>query len=101
MPSKSHRRKGKYSVQKKKQGGVARPKAVARQPAVSQAREAALPSSAATRSRSVSSRPSRAAASLVKPAQGRDRYVTAELRNIGILAGVMLVILVVLAMVIS
>lgn len=109
MPGKS-RRKGKYSLQSKKQGGPARPAAVAQQPVSAQVHQAtansspsATPNVAPASPRVVPARPARGAAhvQMDKPVAIRFAFVTKELRTIGILAGLMLIILVVLARVLA
>lgn len=95
MPNKSRRGRGKYSPpSKKKKGKLSRPVVIAPQPAVSQGRE---PAPQLDKSAPVPSVPTPA----IKPAAVQYPYIASELRMIGILAGVMLVILVVLALVLS
>ena len=98
MPAKPHRRKGKYAYQAKKQGGVAHPVPAA--PQTSTAPVAATASAGvAAPPRVVSPRPaartSAGASSRALPVQ--QHILTRELRNIGILAGIVLVILIILA----
>ena len=106
MPGKS-RRKGKYSIQSKKQGGPARPAAVVQQP-VTQVHQAttissppASPKVVLDSPRVVPARPSRGAAPMAKLTGIRYEFVRVELRTIGILAGLMLILLVVLARVLA
>ena len=107
MPGKS-RRKGKYSIQNKKQVGQSRANPVAQQPSAGQAREtspisnvAAPPRVAPASPRVASARPARGAEQMAKPTGLRYTLVATELRTIGILAGLMLILLVVLARVIA
>lgn len=102
MPGKSRRgRKGKYAFQAKRQGGASRPGAPAQQPVVAQANQPAAPPRAAPTPRVAPPPPTRTAAAVAKIAAGRSPYVATELRTIGILAGVMLVILIILARVLA
>ena len=96
MPSKSRGGRGKRSPQGKKRGKSRQrfSATVAQQPAVAQAREPVPPS---TVSAPLASVPTPAA----KLATVRYPYIAAELRTIGILGGIMLIILVVLALVLS
>lgn len=99
MPAKSRRgRKGRYAYQGKKQGAPSQPGAV--QPAAAQAREPA-PLSPGTSARRPAAAPARGAAQMAKPAAVRFAFVGKELRNIGILAGIMLALLLVLARVLA
>ncbi len=85
MPSKSRRKRGKYSTQStKKKSRPSRPATVAQthQPVASP-------------SVSVPTAP------VAKPAAVHYPYIATELRTIGILAGIMLIVLVVLALVLS
>jgi len=92
MPSKSSRKKGKYSPQsKKKKSRSSRPAAVVTQ---SVAAEGQRPVEAP----GAKVAPAEAPAPMVTPAAVQYHYVAAELRTIGILAGIMIVILVVLAL---
>ncbi|MEK7354152.1 MAG: hypothetical protein AABZ77_06580 [Chloroflexota bacterium] len=110
MPGKS-RRKGKYSIQGKKQGGPARPAAVAQSfdgrtqvhQATAISSPSATPNVVPASPRVVPARPARGAAhvQMDKPVAIRFAFVTKELRTIGILAGLMLIILVVLARVLA
>lgn len=93
MPGKSRRRKGKYSIQsKKKKNGLSRPTALAQQSAVAQVRESVS-------SPKVSISSASAPAPVVKSVVVQYPYIATELRTIGILAGIMLIILIVLALV--
>ena len=95
MPGKSRRRRGKHSFQsKKKKGRPYRPAIVAQQPAVAQTHEPVSSPSVPLPSASVPS-------PVVKPAAIWYPYIATELRTIGILAGIMLIVLVVLALVLS
>ncbi len=92
MPSKSRRHRGKYSAQaKKKKGTLAR---AAQQQPISPPSEPV-------------SRPDVSAPSASVPTPvatvtaARSPYITTELRRIGILAGIILAILVVLAVILS
>lgn len=92
MPSKSSRKKGKYSPQsKKKKSKTSRPAAVVAQPV---AAEGQRPVEAP----SVTVAPVEAPAQTARPAAVQYPFVAAELRTIGILASIMIVILVVLAL---
>ena len=92
MPGKS-RRKRKYSIQsKKRKGGLSRPTVLAQQPAVTQTREPVA-------SPDVSVPSAKVPTPMAKPAAVQYPYIATELRTIGILAGIMLIILAVLAVV--
>jgi len=94
MPSRSQRRRGKYSVQgQKRKGKPVRPTLPEGQPAAAQvgavaSSEVPLPSASSP-------------VPAVEPAAVRHPYITAELRTIGILAVVVLIILAVLVLVLS
>ncbi len=95
MPGKSRRRRGKSSFQAKKgKGGPNRPAMLAQQPATAQTHELVS-------SPNVSVPLARVPTPMAKPAAVRYPYITTELRTIGILAGIMLIALVVLALVLS
>ena len=95
MPGKSRRRRGKYSIQsKKKKGRRSRPTILVQQPAVTQTHEPVS-------SPDVPVTPSSVPTPMAKPATIWYPHITSELRNIGILAGIMLIILIVLALVLS
>jgi len=95
MPGKSRHRKGKYSFQsKKRKGKLNRPPILAQQPAVTPTSE---PVSTPEVSVPSASMPSLA----TKPVVVWHPYITTELRTIGILAGIMLIVLIVLALVLS
>ena len=95
MPSKSRRGKGKYSVQsKKKKGKLDHLAVITQQPAGPQAGE---PVPQPDKPASLVSMPT----PTVKPAVVRYPYIATELRMIGMVAGVMLSVLVVLALVLS
>ena len=95
MPGKPGRGQGKRSVRSKKRKGRREfPAVVAQQQVASPADQPAI----APRVYSpASSMPSTA----VRPKFARSPHVAAELRRIGILAGIMVVILIVLALVLS
>ncbi len=95
MPGKSRHRKGKHSFQsKKKKGRLSRPNIFAQQAAVAQTREPVSSSGVAVPS-------ARVPTPVVKLAAGRYPYIATELRTIGILAIIMMVVLTVLALVLS
>ncbi len=95
MPGKSRRSKIKRSLQQKKgKVGISRPTIPAQPPETAQTQEPA------PRPR-VPAPSARVPTSTAKPAALRNVYVTTELRNIGILAGIMLVVLIVLSLVLS
>ena len=94
MPGKSRHRKGKYAIQKKKEGGAGRSDLSVQQPAVTQSHQPAPPP--------VIPAPSvKVAVPEAKPEAARYLYITSELRTIGILAGIMLIGLIVLAQVLG
>ncbi|MBI4303381.1 MAG: hypothetical protein HY665_03480 [Chloroflexi bacterium] len=97
MPGKSRRAKAKRYIQAKKMGGQRAPSPVGQQPAELEAHEQPAPQPRV----SIPSMkvPTRNVAA-ISPAV-RYAYVTTELRTIGILAGIMLVVLIVLALVLS
>ena len=101
MPGKSRRRKGKYSIQSKKQGGAVRSNASVQPPAAAQARELTPVTNVPAPPRVVPAPKIRAPAPMVKSSAVRYANVPTELRTIGILAGIILVLLVVLARVLS
>ncbi len=93
MPGKSRHGKGKHPVRSKRRRSG--PSAVAaQQPPVSQTYEA-VPKPEVSAPSPTTPTPSVAVSTVRHP------YITTELRRIGILAGIMLVILVVLALVLS
>ena len=95
MPGKSRRGKGKYSVQsKKKKDRLIHPAAVTQPPEVAQSKE---PVSAP----GIPAPSARVPTPVTKPTAVHYPYIAAELRTISILAGVMMVVLVVLALVLS
>ena len=95
MPSKSRRGKGKYSIQsKKKKSRLSRPAVITQQPAVPQS---SAPVPQPDKSASPASMPTPTA----KPVAVQYPHVANELKMIGIVAGIMLVVLVVLALVLS
>ncbi len=79
---------------KKKKGRPGRPDMLARQPAVAQTREPVSSSGVAVPS-------ARVPTPVVKLAAGRYPYIATELRTIGILAIIMLIVLTVLALVLA
>ncbi|GEM_PF-2818954 len=107
MPGKS-RRKGKYSIQSKKQNGPAGPaEAVESSDGRTQVHQATIssppasPKAVSDSSRVVPARPARGSAPMARPTGIRYEFVGIELRTIGILAGLMLILLVVLARVLA
>ncbi len=93
MPSKSRRKKDKRSFQgKKSKGGLVRPTISAQQTAAAQTREPvsrpAVPAPSA-----------KVPTSAAKLTAVQYPYLATELRTIGILAGIMFIILVILALV--
>ena len=93
MPGKLRRRRGKYSLpSKKKKGRPSRPATVIQQPAVAQAHGPVSSTDVSVPSASVPTPTAR-------PAAVQYSYIATELRTISILAGIMLVVLVVLALV--
>ncbi len=95
MPDKSRRRQGKYSFQsKKRKGKPKRPTMLAQQPAVAQIHEPVSSPNVSVPSATVPT-------PMSKPASIRYPYIATELRTIGILTGIMLIVLVVLALVLS
>ncbi len=96
MPGKSRRRKGKYSLQgKKKKGRTGHPTLLAQPPA------AAIQTHEPVSSPKAPVAPARVPTLIAKPAAISHPYIAAELRTIGILAGIILIVLVVLALVLS
>jgi len=94
MSGKSQHGKGKHPPQSKKGKAIQRAAAMAAQPrVVSQIPEPAAPTSVTTPAKKVP-------AAVSRSAQGYS-YVTAELRRISILAGIIIIILIVLALVLS
>lgn len=95
MPGKSRRGKGKYSPQsRKRKHRLSHPAVLASQPAVAQTHEPVSSPKVPVPSVSVPT-------PVVKPAVNEYPHIATELRIIGILAGVMLIVLVVLALVLS
>ena len=95
MPGKSRSRRGKYSLQgKKKRDRTGRPTMLIQQPAVAQTHQ---PIS----SPNVPVTPVRMLTPIAKPATISYPYIATELRTIGLLAGIILIVLVVLALVLS
>ncbi len=95
MPDKSRRSREKHSAQsKKKKSKSSHPTTLAQQPAVAQTHEPVS-------SPKVPITPVSVPTSMVKPVAVHYPYIATELRTIGILAGIMLIILTVLAFVLS
>ena len=95
MPGKSRRRKGKHSIQsKKRKDRPSHPTVAVQQQAVAQTREPVPPSNVSASSTGIPT-------PMAKPATVRYPYIATELRTIGILAGITLIILTVLALVLS
>ncbi len=93
MPGSSRRSRGKYSVQsKKRKGRPKHPTIVAQQAAVAQTHEPVS-------SPDVPAPSASAPAPVAKVAAARYPYIATELRTIGILAGILLIVLIVLALV--
>ena len=93
MPDKTRRKRGTYSLpSKKKKDRSRRPTILTRQLSVAQTNE---PVSSPKVSLPLESVPT----PMAKPKAVRYPYVATELRTIGILAGIMLMILIVLALV--
>ena len=91
MPGKSRRRKGKYSPPKKrKKERISHQAVLTEQPVLTPAQKPVSSTGLST-----------PAASIPEPVIIRHPYVSSELRTIGILAGIMLIILIVLAVVLS
>jgi len=95
MPNKSRRSRAKRSYQdRKNKGGLSSPTPVAQQPAATQSPEPVAPSRVAVPSARVSS-------SVAASAVVHHPFIVTELRRIGILAGIALVILIVLSLILS
>jgi hypothetical protein len=95
MPGKSRRQKGQYASQsKKRKGKPGRPALPAQQSAVAQARETVS-------SPNVPAPPASVPVPTAKPAAAQYPHIASELRTIGLLAGIMLTILIVLVLVLS
>lgn len=95
MTGKSRRQRGKNSAQsKKRKGGPSRTVVSSPQPAIAREHEPAASPNVPVTSVNVPT-------PIAKPAAVRYPYVATELRTIGILAGIMLIILIVLALVLS
>jgi len=87
MSGKSRRSRGKHAVHGKRKKGKLRPQVIVAQPqAVTQAEESVSSTKTATPA---------------APVVVKYPYILTELRRIGILAGIMLAILIVLALVLS
>jgi len=94
MPGKSRHARRRLSRSKKRKGGQVSSAVAAQQPAVTQADKPAASPKVSAPSASVPS-------PLATLTAVRYPYIVTELRRIGILAGIMLVILIVLALVLS
>ncbi len=93
MPGKSRRGRGKHSSQSKKgKSGLGHPTVPTQQPVVSQSQEP-------VRRPIVPAPSAKVPTSVAKPATIQYSNVATELRTIGILAGIMLTILIVLVLV--
>ena len=96
MPGKSRHDKGKRPSQSKKSKAMQRSAAgIVQQPAAAQTPKLIAPGVVSAPSSGSRQKPSAA------PSVARYPYVTAELRRIGILAGIIVIILIVLALVLS
>ncbi len=95
MPGKSRHRRGKYSIPSKK-GKVrpSRPSMLAQPPAVAQTHEPVASHDVSVPSTTVPT-------PMTKPVAIHYPYIATELRTIGILAGIMLIALIVLALILS
>ena len=94
MSGKSRRSRGKHSFQsKRRKGGLRPPAIVTRQQAITQADKSVSPPQASV--------PSARMPTPAAPIAVKYSYILTELRMIGILAGIMLAILIVLALVYS
>jgi hypothetical protein len=92
MSGKSRHRRGKHAIHGKRKKGKLRPQVIAAQPqAVTQADESVSPPEVPV--------PSVKTATPAAPLAVKYPYILTELRRIGILAGIMLAILIVLALV--
>ena len=95
MPDKSQHRKGKHPAHSKKSKAKQRYAAMSAQPQVAaQIPKPAAPASMPAPSTTVRTK-------LAKTGTAKYPYITTELRRIGILAGIMLALLIVLALVLS
>jgi len=94
MPGKSRRSRVKHSSQSRKKRGLGSSTRAVQQPAATQTYEPVAPSQVAAPSASVPT-------SMPTPAAAQHPFVATELRRIGILAGIMLITLVVLALILS
>ncbi len=93
MPGKSQRKKAKYSSQiKKRKTTVSRPAAAVQEQTAAKVREPAPLPKASTSS---------GTPAMAKLAAVQRPYISTELRTIGIIAGIMLIILIVLGIVLS
>ena len=91
MSGKSQHRRGKHAIHGKRKKGKLRPQVIAAQPqAVTQADESVSPEVPV---------PSTRTATTAAPLAVKYPYILTELRRIGILAGIMIAILIVLALV--
>ncbi len=94
MPSKSQHGRRKLSRSKRRKGWQGFPPVAAQQQAVAQTREAVVPPGV---SAPVASVPT----PMATQTPARYPYIVAELRRIGILAGIMVAVIVVLALVLA
>ena len=94
MPGKSRHRRGKLSFQSKKKERTSQPAILAQQPVAVQTQEPVPRPKLTVPAVSVPT-------TGTKPAAVRYPYITAELWTIGILSGIMLIVLIVLALVLS
>ncbi len=95
MPGKSQSRKGQYANQsKKKKSRSGRPAVPAQLSAIAQARQPVSPPNVPTA-------PASAPVPTAKLTPTQYPHIAGELRTIGVLAGIILIILVVLALVLS
>ena len=94
MPSKSRRSRGKYSSQGKKRKGKRTPAlTTTEQPVATHTYESAAPAKAA---------PSKVISTpMSTPTMAKHPYVAGELRRIGIIAGIMLAVLIILSYVLT
>ncbi len=90
MPSKSQRKRKKYSIQSKKgKGGLDHPTVLVQPQAATQIRESVS-------SPKVAIPLAKVPAPMAKPFTVQYPYIATELRTIGILAGIILIVLIVL-----
>ncbi len=94
MPGKSRRGRAKRPSQSRKKRGLGSSTRAVQQPVATQTYEPVAPSQVAAPSASVPT-------SMPTPSAAHHPFVATELRRIGILAGIMLITLVVLALILS